>query len=67
MTYDVYALYAEGHYLVASGNNAAHTEDLAERVMRQLPSTPWATATLERGGPALRGPIYSMADLYKRG
>ena len=67
MTYDVYAMFKEGSYLVASGNDADHTEAVAERVMRELPSYPMATATLTRGEHVIRGPIYSMADLRRRG
>ena len=66
MTYDVYAMYKEGSYLVASGNDSAHAEDLAHRVMRKLPVYPPAVATLVRDEHVIRGPIYSMADLKTR-
>jgi hypothetical protein len=66
MTYDVYAMYKDGSYLVASGNDSAHTEAVAERVMRELSEYPPAIATLIRGEHVIRGPIYSMEDLKTR-
>jgi hypothetical protein len=66
MTYDVYAMYADGSYLVASGNDSAHTQDFAERVLRGRADYPMAIATLTRGEHSLRGPIYDMAALNRR-
>ncbi len=65
MTYDVYAIYPNGNYLVASGNDADHTNDMAARVLERLKLTPWGVATLTRGRDTLRGPIYSVAELEK--
>ncbi len=67
MTYDVYAMFKEGSYLVASSNDQTHGAAVAERVCKQLDQWPMAFATLSRGEHTLRGPIYTVADLKKRG
>lgn len=67
MTYDVYALFTEGAYLVASGNNQDHAADLAERVCKSIGQWPMAMATLTRGEHVLNCNQYDFNALKKRG
>ena len=67
MTYDVYAMFTEGSYLVATSNDQQHGADVAERVCKELNQWPMAFATLTRGEHTIRGPIFSFDDLKKRG
>ena len=67
MTYDVYAMFTEGSYLVATSNDQQHGADVAERVCKELNQWPMAFATLTRGEHTIRGPIFSFNDLKKRG
>lgn len=66
MTYDVYAMFREGSYLVASSNNADHGEALAERICVQLDEYPIAFATLTRGEHTLKGNVFTFAELKAR-
>lgn len=66
MTYDVYAMFREGSYLVTSSNNANHGAEVAERVCKELGEWPMAFATLTRGEHSLKGNIFSFNDLKAR-
>lgn len=66
MTYDVYAMFREGSYLVASSNDANHGSMVAERVCKELGQWPNAFAVLTRGEAALKGNIFSFNDLKAR-
>lgn len=65
-TYDVYAIFGEAAYLVASSNDQAHGAECAERVCRQIGQWPQAFATLTRGEHTLRGTVLSWEDLKRR-
>ena len=66
MTYDVYAMFREGSYLVASSNDAKHGSEVAERVCKEIGQWPMAFATLTRGEHSLKGNIFSFNDLKAR-
>lgn len=66
MTYDVYAMFTEGAYLVASGNDQEHSTDMAERVCKKIGQWPMAIATLVRGEHVLNCKIFSFENLKKR-
>lgn len=66
MTYDVYAMFSEGSYLVASSNDANHGSVVAERACKELGQWPMAFATLTRGEHTIRGNIFSFNDLKAR-
>lgn len=61
--FDVYASYPQASYLVASGNDLGHTNDMADRVMTEMGVTPWSVMTLTRGEHSIRGPIYGLKEL----
>ncbi len=63
--FDVYAMFPEGSYLVASGTDANHTLDFADRIMKRFNIVPYATATAIRGEHVLRGEIFSVDTLVK--
>lgn len=67
MIYDVYAMFSEGSYLVATSNCRDHGMETAERACRRLGQWPMAFATLTRGEHTIRGAIFSIEDLRKRG
>ena len=66
MTYDVYAMFSEGSYLVASSNDVNHGSVMAERVCKQLGQWPMAFAVLTRGEASLKGNIFTVAKLKAR-
>lgn len=66
MTYDTYAMFKEGAYLVASSNDMDHGSDVAERACNQLGQWPMAFATLTRGEHVLNCEIFTFNDLKKR-
>lgn len=66
MTYDVYAMFKEGSYKVAEGNNVDHVMDFAERICKSIDQWPMAFATLTRGEHTINGKIFSFEDLKKR-
>lgn len=65
-TYDVYAMFPEGSYKVAEGNDANHAADFAERACKALNQWPMAFATLTRGEHTIRGPVFTFAQLKNR-
>lgn len=67
MTYDVYAIFKEGAYLVASSNDQDHGMDTADRVCKQIGQWPMAMATLTRGVDELNCAIFGFEDLKRRG
>ncbi len=67
MTYDVYAMFNEGAYLVASSNDQEHGATVAERVCKTVKQWPMAFATLTRGEHVLNCAIFGLEDLKKRG
>jgi len=67
MIYDIYAMFTEGSYLVASSNDAEHGAGLADRVCKELDQWPMAFATLTRGEHVIRGEIFTVQDLKRRG
>jgi hypothetical protein len=66
MTYDVYAIYPEGSYLVATATDQKHGTDFAEHILKGLGIVPMAVATLTRGEHTIRGEIFTFDDLYKK-
>ena len=66
MTYDVYAMFREGSYLVASSNDANHGSAMADRVCKEIGEWPNAFATLIRGEHMLKGNIFSINELKAR-
>lgn len=66
MTYDVYAMFSEGSYLVASSNDVNHGSVMAERVCKELGQWPMAFAVLTRGEASLKGNIFTVAKLKAR-
>jgi hypothetical protein len=66
MTYDVYAMFREGSYLVASSSDQSHGLDFAERICKTIGEWPNAFATLTRGEHTLRGPIFTFNELKAR-
>ena len=63
MTYDVYAVMPNANYLVASGNDADHTTDMADRVLDSMGITPWGLATLVRGEHKINGTVLPVSEL----
>lgn len=61
--FDVYAMYPDASYLVASGNDSQHATDMADQVLKELGITPWGVATLTRGEHTIRGPVYGVKEL----
>lgn len=66
MTYDVYAMFPEGSYLVATSNDLDHGMEHAERVCDQLGQWPMAFTALKRGEHSLKGNIFTLAQLSNR-
>ena len=66
MTYDIYAVYSNGYYKVAEGNDADHATDLAERACKDIGQWPMAFAALVRGEHTIKGEIFSLNDLKNR-
>jgi hypothetical protein len=66
MTYDIYAMFQEGAYLVATSNDQDHGMDTAERACKQLGQCPMAIATLTRGQHVLNCKIFTFNDLKNR-
>ena len=66
MTYDVYAMFLEGSYLVASSNDQEHGLSFAERICEEVGAWPNAFATLTRGEHTIRGPIFTLNELKAR-
>lgn len=67
MTYDVYAMFPEGAYLVASGNAQEHATDMGERACKTLGQWPHAIATIIRGEHVLNCEKFTFAQLKARG
>lgn len=66
MTYDVYAMFPEGVYKVAEGNDQDHCYDLAERMCKVINQWPHAFCTLTRGVHVINANIFTFEDLKKR-
>lgn len=66
MTYDVYAIYPEGSYLVATSTDRKHGMDFADDLLKGLGIGPVAVATLTRGEHIIRGEIFTFMDFYKK-
>ena len=66
MTYEVFAMYPEGAYKVAEGNDSEHCTDLAERACKAIGQWPYAFATLIRGEHVINAKIFSFEDLKNR-
>lgn len=66
MTYDVYAMFKEGNYLVASATDSEHGLDFAERMCVTIGQLPMAFAALVRGEHSINGNIFSINDLKAR-
>ena len=67
MTYDIYAMWPTGSYLIASSNNAEHGSEVADRVCKQLGHWPHGFAVLTRGEATLKGPVFGLEDLKRKG
>lgn len=66
MTYEVYAMFPEGSYLVCTSTDQKHGQDFADHILKGLGITPHATATIIKGEHTLRGNIFTFDDLYKK-
>lgn len=66
MTYDIYAMFSEGSYLVATSNDRDHGMETAERVCKQLGQWPMAIAALTRGEHTLKGKVFTLEALAAR-
>jgi hypothetical protein len=66
MIYEVYAMFREGAYHVATGNNGEHAADLCARVCHQIGQWPMAIATLTRGEHILNCQIFTLDQLKTR-
>lgn len=66
MTYDAYAMFAEGSYHIAHGNCQEAVLDLAERVCRELGVQPAGYVAGRRGELILNCEIFELKDLQKR-
>jgi hypothetical protein len=66
MTYDVYAMFLEGSYLIASSNDRDHGLNFAERICKEVGEWPNAFATLTRGVHTIRGPIFTLNEFKAR-
>jgi hypothetical protein len=66
MIYDVYAMFKEGAYLVATSNNQDHGMDVTERVCKRLGQWPMAITALTRGEHVLNCEIFTFEDLKNR-
>lgn len=66
MTYDVYAMFREGSYLIASSTDQEHGLNFAERICKELDAWPNGFATLTRGEHTIRGPIFTLNELKTR-
>lgn len=66
MTYDVYAMFREGAYLVASTNDREHGLDFAERVCKSLDVWPMGFVSGARGELKLNCEIFSLNNLKVR-
>ena len=64
--YDVYAMFGEATYLVASSNDQEMGADTAERVCRLMGQWPVAFATLTRGEHTIRGTVLGIEELKRR-
>lgn len=65
MTYDVYAVYPEGSYLVAESTDQKIGTEFAEAILEKFGIVPFAVATLTRGVHTLRGEIFDLDALIK--
>lgn len=66
MTYDVYAMFREGSYLVASSNDREHGLDFAERICMEIGAWPMGFVSGTRGELQLNCEIFSLNDLKAR-
>lgn len=66
MTYDVYAMWPEGAYLVASSNHREHGANMAERVCKSMGHWPMGFATLTRGEHVLNCDVFNLEDLKRK-
>lgn len=66
MTYDAYAMFAEGSYHIAESNCQEAALDRAERVCRALGVQPAGYVAGERSKLILNCKIFELKDLQKR-
>ena len=66
MTYDIYAMFKEGAYLVASSNEHEHGMDTAEQVCKKIGTWPMGFAALIRGEHVLNCDIFTLKELLTR-
>lgn len=66
MTYDAYAMFAEGSYRIAEGNCQEAVLDRAERVCRAMGVQPAGYVAGQRGELKLNCEIFELKDLQKR-
>lgn len=63
MTYDIYAVYPEASYLVASSTDVEHGLDFASKVLKELNITPFGFAAIGRGVHTISGELCTLSDL----
>lgn len=66
MTYEVYAMFREGSYLVVTSTDREHGMDFAERVCNKLGVWPVGFVSGVRGELKIKGKIFSSKDLKAR-
>jgi hypothetical protein len=67
MTYDAYAMFAEGSYHIAHGNCQEAVLNLAERVCKQMGVQPNGFIAGRRGELKLNCELFELEDLKQRG
>ena len=65
-TYEVYAMYREGSYLVVTSNSIDHASDMAQRMRKTLSTYPMRFISRPRGEFTLRGNIFTVDQLKGR-
>ena len=63
MTFQVFAMYPEGSYLVAESNDAAHADSHGDRVLKALGIVPHAVARIIKNEHTIKGDKFTIAQL----
>jgi hypothetical protein len=65
-TYNCYAQFPEGAYLVAQSNCAEHGMDHTAAVCKQIGAVPHAIIAMIPGLHHIKTPLYTLTDLKQR-
>lgn len=63
MAYNIYAVFAEGSYLVATATHSEHGMDTATRVCSEMNVSPLGLAAIIPGEHTIAGNIFTLQDL----